>query len=179
MKKLGYLIITVGFLAGALTTVLDKQFVNWSYFLSSLSLGIIGIALVRTGQRRQSQEKGKLAVNIQNIESSLNQIVKNMNQLNGEKKSINPYDVRHRIDELFPNDMNTFVEARESIAHVYGLQGYADVMSYFAAGERYLNRVWSASTDGYIEEVDAYLDKAHEQFSEALQKLRQLKQPSS
>lgn len=176
MKKLGYLIITLGFLAGALTTVLDKQIVNWAYFLPALIFGVIGIMLVRLSTRRLTQEKGKLASNIQNIEVSLERIVDNVNQLSKEKQSIDPYDVRHRIDELFPNDMNTFVEARESIAHVYGLQEYADVMSYFAAGERYLNRVWSASADGYIEEIHEYIDRAQEQFSQALQKLSQLKQ---
>jgi len=41
------------------------------------------------------------------------------------------------------------------------------VMSAFAAGERYINRVWSASTDGYVEEVRSYLERATQQFREA------------
>jgi hypothetical protein len=48
-------------------------------------------------------------------------------------------------------------------------------MSCFAAGERYLNRVWSASADGYVDEVNAYLDKAQAQFAESLDKVRRLK----
>ncbi len=40
-------------------------------------------------------------------------------------------------------------------------------MSAFAAGERYINRVWSASADSYIDEVMLYLDKAQVQFIEA------------
>jgi hypothetical protein len=40
-------------------------------------------------------------------------------------------------------------------------------MSNFAAGERYINRVWSASTDGYVDEVRAYLERARTQFGEA------------
>jgi hypothetical protein len=40
-------------------------------------------------------------------------------------------------------------------------------MSNFAAGERYINRVWSASTDGYVDEVNLYLDRALRQFREA------------
>lgn len=51
--------------------------------------------------------------------------------------------------------------------HVFGLQSNADVMSAFAAGERYINRVWSASTDGYVDEVRNYLNRATEQFREA------------
>jgi hypothetical protein len=47
------------------------------------------------------------------------------------------------------------------------LQNYADVMSAFAAGERYINRVWSASTDGYVDEVRSYLERATQQFRDA------------
>jgi hypothetical protein len=37
-------------------------------------------------------------------------------------------------------------------------------MNEFAAGERYLNRVWSASVDCYIDDVHEYLGRAKEQF---------------
>jgi hypothetical protein len=111
---------------------------------------------------------------VQALEASLSRIVENINQLNAQKDSIDTYDARHRIDELFADDLAAFVNKRESIAHVYGLSAYADVMSCFAAGERYLNRVWSASADGYADEVNAYLDKAQAQFADSLDKLRRL-----
>ncbi len=123
-----------------------------------------------------ARAEGKLALNIESIENSLGQIVKNMGRLKADEVLDDPYEVRHRIDDVLTDDLNTFVVARESITHVYGLQGYADVMSYFAAGERYLNRVWSASADGYIYEIRIYLDRAGQQFSESLEKLKQLKQ---
>ncbi len=175
MKKLGYLMITLGFLAGALTAVVDKEQIRWDHFALAFILGAIGVALVRISDRRESRHEGKLASNMQSVETSLGRIVKNMTDLNAEKASINTYDVRHRIDELFTDDLNTFVEARESIAHTHSLNAYADVMSSFAAGERYLNRVWSASVDGYIDEVNAYLDKAREQFVDTHDKVRRLK----
>jgi len=175
MKKLGFLMITLGFLAAALASVVDKDEVRWDYFSGALAAGIAGIVLVRAGKRQENRAEGKLAANIQIIEASLGRIVENISHLNAEKQSINTYDVRHRIDELFCEDMVTFVEARESIGQVFGLAAYADIMSHFASGERYLNRVWSASADGYIDEVAAYLDKAQLQFSEALEKVRHLK----
>jgi hypothetical protein len=95
-------------------------------------------------------------------------------KLDAEKEQIDTYDMRHRIDDSLPMDLETFVEARESIAHVHGLQAYADVMSSFAAGERYLNRVWSASADGYVDEVNEYIGRAREQFEESLGILRRL-----
>ena len=179
MKKLGYLMITLGFLAGALTAVVDKEQIRWDHFALAFILGAAGVAFVRISDRRESRQEGKLASNMQSVEVSLDRIVKNMTGLNAEKASINTYDVRHRIDELFTDDLNRFVEARQSITHTHSLSDYADVMTSFAAGERYLNRVWSASVDGYIDEVNDYLDKALTQFVETDHKVRQLKASST
>ena len=57
------------------------------------------------------------------------------------------------------------------MVHLFGLQVYADVMSAFAAGERYVNRVWSASADGYRHEAITYLHKAATQFRDANRQL--------
>lgn len=175
MKKLGYLMITVGFLAGSLVAIVDKEHVRWAHFSAAMAVGVAGVAFVRTSQRRKSKAEGELVSSMEFLEASLNRIVENITRLNAEKLDINTYDVRHQIDELFIEDLTTFVQARESIAHAYGLAVYGDVMSSFAAGERYLNRVWSASADGYIDEVNTYIDKAREQFVESLDKIRQLK----
>ncbi len=175
MRKFGYAMITVGFLAGALVAVLDETNVQWAYFAGTIVLGALGILIVRLGLHRDSRSEQKISVNMQDIELSLSRIVENIDSLNEEKQSINPYDIRHRIDELFTEDLTTFVQARETLAQVHGLQAYADVMSHFASAERYLNRVWSASADGYINEVATYLDKAKVRFSEALRKVRRLK----
>jgi hypothetical protein len=174
MKLLGYLMIVGGFLGGAMVAVLDTTEVPWTNFLLALIMSAAGVALVRLKTRQVAQEEGTLTANIQNIKGSLASVVENITTLNREKDSINPYDLRHRIDELFPVDLAAFAEARESIGHVYSLQDYADVMSIFAAGERYLNRVWSASADGYIHECHTYLGKAEEQFTTAMNKLNEL-----
>lgn len=166
--------ITFGFLAGTLAAIVNTDKVLWHYFAASLVVGAVGIVLVRISLHKVSRAEGKLADNMQSIETSLSRIVDNITQFNKEKHSIDTYEIRHRIDELFIEDLDTFIQARESIAHIYGLATYADVMSCFAAGERYLNRVWSASADGYIDEVNTYLDKAQEQFTESLDKVKSL-----
>ncbi|MFQ6035242.1 MAG: hypothetical protein ACE5NM_05270 [Sedimentisphaerales bacterium] len=179
MRLLGYLMITVGFLAGALAAVVDLESVRWGYFVSSIAVAAFGIVLVRIGRAQLGRAEGKLAANMQIIEASLSRIVENIGKLNAQKESINAYDMRGRIDELFAEDLAAFVQARESISQVYGLNAYADVMSYFAAGERYLNRVWSASADGYVDEVNTYLEKAQEQFVASLERIRHLKESTA
>ena len=174
MKKAGYLMIVIGFIAGALLSVVDELEVQWGFFVCALIVGAIGVVLVQSGKRQHTKSEEKLTSNIQNIQASLSRIAENITQLNAAKDSIDTYDMRGRIDELFSDDLAVFVQARESISHLYGLQAYADIMSYFASGERYLNRIWSASADGYIDEVNIYLDKAQQQFADALAKVRRL-----
>ncbi|MHC4603803.1 MAG: hypothetical protein ACYS6W_10800, partial [Planctomycetota bacterium] len=110
MKKLGYLMITVGFLGGSLTAVVDKENVRWDYFATLLVVGFAGVALVQTSQRRKNKAEGELVSNMQSIEASLGRIVDNITRLNAEKQSINTYDIRHRIDELFLEDLTKFVQ---------------------------------------------------------------------
>jgi hypothetical protein len=175
MKWVGFLMVTVGFIAAALAAVVDEGTVRWLWYMPALGLGVAGVATIRINDVRQSKTEHHVTANIETVETSLARIADNISKLNSDKDSINTYDMRYRIDELFLEDLAMFVDARESIAHRYGLGAYADVMSCFAAGERYLNRVWSASADGYIDEVNAYLDKTQEQFTESLEKIRQLK----
>ena len=175
MKRLGSLMIAAGFLAGSLAAIVDKETVRWLYFAASMVIGAAGIVIVRVWGHRIRRSEGKLAAGVQALEASLSRIVENITRLNAQKQSLDVYDARNRIDALFAEDLAAFVNRRESIAHVHGLSAYAEVMTCFSAGERYLNRVWSASADGYIDEVSAYLDKAQSQFAETLAKVRQLK----
>lgn len=176
MTRIGYALIIIGFLAGALVAVIDEEVVRWTNLVAALAAGAMGVALVRASARREAQSEGKLATNLDAVDSSLAHIVEKVNQLSAEMGDDNPYEARVRIDELLPVHFDAFVEARRSIAHFYGLQAYADVMSPYAAGERHINRVWSASADGYVDEVREYLQKAAEQFAEALATLRELQQ---
>ncbi len=177
MKGLGFVLVAVGFLGGALASVVDEAVVYWAWFAAAVAVGGVGLAIIRMSHREHVRSTERIVFNMQTIEESLRRIAENMTRLNADKDTIDPYDVRHRIEELFTDDLNSFVEARESIAHSYGLSAYAEVMNCFAAGERYLNRVWSASADGYIDEINDYLDRAREQFAASLDKVRDLQAP--
>lgn len=191
--------VTVGFIVAALAAVVDQSTlkaiddntvevvdqsaaetadmstVKWMWYIPALGLGVAGVIIIKVHDTRQNKTEHHITARIETVESSLEKITTNINKLNSEKHSIHTYDMRHRIDELFVDDLNKFVDARESIAHRYSLAAYGDVMSSFAAGERYLNRVWSASADGYIDEVNDYLEKARGQFADSLEKIRKLK----
>ena len=174
MRRFGFILVAVGFLGGALASVVSETEVHWVWLAVAVGVGVVGVILVRVGHKSEAHAVERLTFDMQAIDRSLRRIVENITALNRQKQSIDTYDVRHRIDELFPSDLSDFVSARRSIAHVHGLAAYAEVMSDFAAGERYLGRAWSASADGYIDEVNACLDRAGEQFAASLDKVVRL-----
>jgi hypothetical protein len=172
VKNLGYILITLGFLVSSYFSVLHAEQVQWSMVLPGLVVGLLGVAMIQISIRGRGKAVDAVHSNIGKLEESLARIVDNITQLDTEKESINVYDFHHRIDRLFMSDLDIFVDNRESIGHAFGLQSYADVMTHFATAERYLNRCWSASADGYIDEVHTYLTRAENQFTLALELLR-------
>ena len=176
MKSLGYLLIALGFLSGALAAVHDREAVPLKWYLGALVVGAVGIVLVRTARYRTSHHQEHLEANLDQLEQSLTRIVENAELFERDKASQDVFTLRHWVDAIFREDLEIFVESRESIAHSYGLQAYTEVMSHFAAGERHLNRVWSASTDGYIDEACASVALALGHFREARDTFRQWSQ---
>jgi hypothetical protein len=174
MKKLGYVFVFVGFVAASLVSVTDVLQVNWVLFSIFLIISIIGICLIRSSERKETMHEETLSTNMRTIEESLVRIVDDVKQIRSEIDPNKPQDVHQRIDERLPDHLETFIESRKTIGHVHGLQAYGHVMNYFAAAERYLNRVWSASADGYIDEVTEYIERSEQQFEEALAALRAL-----
>ncbi len=177
MRALGYVLITAGFLAGSVVAVQTAEnHINWGWFLPSFAVGVVGIVLARVGTQREAQHETKLAGDLETLTTSLNRLVQNLERLQAEDNAADPYRVHQRIDDLLRDDLASFADARECIGHVFSLAAYADVMSAFAAGERYVNRVWSASIDGWIDEIEEYLGRAKQQLLDAQGKLRALRQ---
>lgn len=172
MGVLGFILTTAGFLAGAFLTSLDHETVRWGLFVPAMAVGLLGVYLLKSAGRAHARSDEVLASNRLDLEQSLAAITENLEVLEQGKDRIPPYELRFEIDRRFREDITRFVEARATISHIYGLQTYADIMSAFAAGERYLNRVWSASADGYVDEAREYIARALEQFREAREKLQ-------
>ena len=166
-KMIGYFLLTIGFLGAALISVLEILNVQWGYFLGMCVIAVIGIVVIRSEMHKESTHDRKLSEDITNLGQSLDKILAEFATIKASDAMKNPYDLHETLDVHFPQLIDTFVEARGTIGHVHGLHAYADVMSAFAAGERYLNRVWSASADGYIDESHEYMDRAEEQFKAA------------
>lgn len=167
MKVFAIALIIAGFVLGAVFAVLSVETVDWLAYGIALFLGFAGIVLLRRTQHAGASDEHHVAGNIGTLAAALDNICRNLDEMVGRQRDIPPHEFRFEIDRHFRADLVAFADARESMQHAFGLQAYADIMSAFAAGERYINRVWTASADGYIDEVLDYLEKARRQFSEA------------
>ena len=170
MKEFGYVLVAAGFLGGAFATSLDVQNVNWMLFAGTAGAAFIGLVLYKRQIGAMARSEEVLEVNRVELRESIANVVNDLGEIMQGELTQGAV-LRDRIDLKLREDLRRFADARESMVHLFGLQTYADIMSNFAAGERYINRVWSASADGYDEEANAYLKKAAGQFDEAKQQL--------
>ncbi|HJL20038.1 MAG TPA: hypothetical protein RMH99_30515 [Sandaracinaceae bacterium LLY-WYZ-13_1] len=169
MRIAGLSLTTLGFLAGALIAVLEPERIELTLFLPALGVSAAGVGLTRYAAHRAARDEGQLDASFEVLDGALSEIVRCARELDASKEQLDVYALPTAIDEEFPPHFEAFVDARTSIAHIWGSQAYADVMSRFAAGERYLNRVWSTAADGYIDEAHASLTKAREHLESALE----------
>jgi len=171
MKNIGFLFLTAGFLLGAYSTALDTEVTNWVLFVPAALAAIAGVFIVKRQESGQATSASVLAANRTELTESLSNIVSNLDEIISAGDSVSTEKLRDEIDDRLRDDLRRFADARESMIHLFSLQTYADIMSEFATGERYVNRVWSASADGYDKEARTYLGRAREQFSEASRQL--------
>lgn len=170
MRTAGYFLLCVGFIIAAYSTALDVRAVEWKLFVVAAAAAAAGIILFKRHEKAQARAEHVLEGNRAALRNSIDNLVESLRDIAAKSDLRGPV-LRDRIDEQLRPDMTRFADARESMVHLFGLQTYADIMSHFAAGERYVNRVWSASADGYDEEAVTYLGKAATQFEVAQQQL--------
>lgn len=175
MKGIGFALLAAGFLGGAFATSLDVQEVNWTIFVIAALAAVVGLILVKRQASAMARSDTVLDVNRTELRESIQNIVRDLEEMTGSAEQKGD-QLRDKIDLQLRTDLRRFADARGSMVHLFGLQTYADIMSSFAAGERYINRVWSASADGYDEEASTYLTKAATQFAQAQKLLTQAAQ---
>ena len=166
MKKIAYLLIAAGFLLGAYATALDVQSVNWNLFAIAAIAAVLGIIIAKRQDSAVARSDSVLEANRNELNGSISNIVRDLGEMI-DGTTAKGDQLRDWIDDTLRADLRRFVDARSSMVHLFGLQTYADIMSNFAAGERYINRVWSASADGYDGEARKYLGRAAEVFKDA------------
>ena len=179
MKSLtGQLLLWVGFLAAAFVSVshledTDNKWatIDWTWYVASIAVGVVGIVLVRLAKQDENADETRTAFEYSVIQSSLAKISAGVGTLCDTKQTA-PDDVLNYIDNEIVEPFADFAEARQSLVKRFGMSVYANVMTEFASAERYVNRTWSAAADGYIDEVNASINRANQHLTTANQLLQ-------
>lgn len=172
MSLFGKILLAVGFLAGAFVSVRMSNHVEWPLYGACAGAMAVGLFLVRRASK-SGEEREKALESVSTLQRCAAALCDKLGALRREVPAMDVYDVHGRLDRDLLADLDTFAENREGMIRRFDLTTYAEVMSAFALAERYVNRCWSASADGYVDEVQRCLELAEGEMLTARDKLAQ------
>ncbi len=182
LRLVGHLLLWTGFFAGSFLAVRNAEVVDakwstipWLWYALAVVVGVGGVVLLRLTQLQATTHAHKLEGDLATVDDSVQQLNHKLTDLRKQKTNVPVGAVLHFIDDELMPHIADFVDARETLIHSYSMQQYAEVMTDFAAGERNINRAWSASADGYIDEVWASIERADEKMQSVSRKLAAFK----
>ena len=182
---LGHTLLWGGFLAASCAAVWQLenpedpwQSIPWLPYLIATGVGFVGAFLLRATASEAQQEDTRVSGEYATVRQSLDQLLNGIAELRGGIQDDDPQGIVDYIDDCMAEPFAEFADARNALVQRFGLQGFADVMTQFASGERFVNRAWSAAADGYIDEARASLERAHRHLDQAGQLLGELEEAS-
>ncbi|QDV87223.1 hypothetical protein [Stieleria magnilauensis] len=173
MRALGQILMWLGFLGGSFAAVSQLEVqdnkwatVPWLWYAAAMAVGIVGIVLLRRAKREDHHDHDKTDAEYSVITSSLAELSSAVETL-CQNTQHPPADTLKFIDDRCAEPLADFADSRQALVKRFGMTVYADVMTEFASAERYVNRSWSAAADGYVDEVDTSLRRAHQHLANA------------
>lgn len=181
LRLAGHILLWVGFLTGTYLAVKQLEVVEdpwstieWRGYALAMLVGVTGVVLLRTTGRQAATHREKLEADIRELETCAARLLTQVGQWLDQQQQIDILEIHRMIDAQLMDSIDRFVTARSTLIHTYGLQPYVDVMSDFSVAERNINRAWSASADGYVDEVWLSLKRAHGKLERVTQRLAEL-----
>ena len=172
MRTLGHILLWCGVTLAAFVSVVTAASIDWTWYAAALAVGLVGVVLLRLSARAAATQHHRIAEDLATLRSALDTALAGVEPLCAAGEAVEVYRVKDRLDADVHRALDRFADARESMIPAFGMTAYAEVMSRFAAGERLRNRAWSASADGYLDEVvqslaagNAHLQAARELFA--------------
>lgn len=149
-------------------------------FIAAMAGLALGAWLMRTASRRElaraEPAAATTAAAAATPEESLETIISIVESLRRDLPGLpddhaREHAVLERIGEVQSTHAPAFIDARTRLIARLGLGGYAELMDRFAAGERQINRAWSAAADRAMYESTPALDAAAALLAEARDRL--------
>jgi len=174
MRLLGHILLWLGFFAGSFVMLQHLEnptdrwaTINWTYYGGAFLIGTIGVVLLRVTAKQAGGQAHEINRDMDELDDALEKLIAGVSKLNTERESILVFDVHKQIDDSLAIEFGRFADARKSMIQRFDLQTYAAIMTEFANAERGVNRAWSASADGYVDEVWLSLERAERRLLRA------------
>lgn len=175
---LAFVLITLGTIGAAIgvartdTTVegwVSTFQVRMDLTLVSLAVLVTGIVLARMATRAaaRAEAANKEGGSLGKARAALSETLRLAAGLQGRLSALGLDALHGEVDALVNGPVADFVDNRLSITDNFGVGAYAEVMAPFATAERYLNRAWSSSADGYLQEAVDCVGRAVPRIEEA------------
>jgi hypothetical protein len=154
--------------------VKEFAFKRWTgaalFILGSIGLLIGGLMLSRAAGRAVAPVEGKPLAGepgqlLQEICEEMENLKRRLPEISGDKDRRN--EIIERVGELQRVQVPLFIGTRPILVSRLRLSGYARLMDVFSAGERQMNRAWSAAADGVTDEAAAGIEQAASLLGEA------------
>lgn len=180
MKWLASLVIAAGTIGASIAVARSEPTVSgwvsaWQVdvplAVGSLVVLIAGVVLLRRVRAVEARKATGPGGTLSRARESLGEAARTVAGLAGALGAADLGGLHGSLDELLTGPVADFVENRDAITERFGMALYGEVMGPFARGERYLNRAWSAATDGYLEEAREYVRRAVQPLEEARRRL--------
>jgi hypothetical protein len=178
MSILGQILLWAGFLAGSLATVFRLEIaddkwstIDWSWYGISVAVGVAGVIMIRASKLAARGTSQKSQADLEQIRTNLDHLIVSVETFHQNVGQMTPKQMLEFIDNNLADDLREFADGRESITIECGLAVFAEVMTHFAAGERAINRAWSAAADRYVDEAATCVERAMNFLHEAKREL--------
>lgn len=152
-----------------------KQF-SWQhwqgkwFFVGGVVAMFLGMLLKRSANRVVESEERE-ATGYGALVALLDRGRLEVTALADRSEELGAQEIHEALDPILADVCQPFVDGRETLRRRFGARGFAAVMGPFAAGERWLNRAWSAAVDGYEVEARESLREALEPLGDAREAL--------
>ena len=156
----GQVLLWIGFLGGAYVSVCRMErtdspwsTIPWDWYALCVGVGTVGVVLLRRDKMYRRALSAASETSLESVRGKLQEIEEQITALVGQLDEMTCEEVLTFIDDRCVPVFAEFADGRTVIANRFGTSVYAEVMTEFASGERYVNRAWSAAADGYVDEV--------------------------
>jgi hypothetical protein len=163
----GIIFIVVGIIGGVLAASRDP--IHGSLFFTSLSFALIGIVLRKLQEDIPGTDVAESVAQIERTRSDVDPLLAVLRELSEglESKTPDRAAILKSIESLLLREIPVLISSANELEASLGKTRRAMIVSLISEGERYLNRTWSALSDGYENEAKNSLSTAREKIEEA------------